>query len=180
MDNEDKSTLYKYRLDILFMVTVILVAFIISKNYSILYVKGDSMYPTYTDRDTLILNKEKETSNGSIVVFNSPESWSENSRKFIKRIIASEGDILQVNNEQMIVNGKVVSEISDKKCGLEEDYKIEVEVEKGKYFVVGDNHSASNDSLTQLCNDNEVFFVDESEVILSGKQTMVIGGFSIE
>lgn len=173
--DEKKSFLYKYKVDILFVITIALVAFILSNNYSFLFVQGDSMYPTYSHKDILILDKEKDITNGDIVVFNSPETWSKDSKKFIKRIVASEGDMLKISNDELIVNGEVVAKTAEKKCGLKEN--VEFNIDKNKFFVLGDNYSSSNDSLTQFCNKSENFLVDKEQLILNGKELTVIGGF---
>lgn len=175
MEQKEKSFISKYKIDILLITAIALIAFILSNNYAILFVQGESMYPTYNHKDVIILKQESELTNGDIAVFNSPESWSTTSKKFIKRIIASEGDVLTINNEELMVNEEVVAEISAKKCGLHDTVKINVG--DNKYFVVGDNYSSSNDSLTQFCNRNDNFLVDEEQFLLSGKELKVIGGF---
>lgn len=174
MENKKKSFLSKYLSDILFLIAIVMIAFIFSNNYAVLLVQGDSMYPTYNDKDILLLKKDKEFINDNIVVFKSPESWSAKSKKFIKRIVASEGDTLVITNEELIVNGEVVALVSEKKCGLKES--VELKIDENKYFVVGDNYSSSNDSLTQFCNQNKEFLVDEDRLMLNGKEKFV-GGF---
>ncbi|NMA72560.1 MAG: signal peptidase I [Firmicutes bacterium] len=169
-----KSFLNKYKVDILVIAVIALIAFIFSKNYAILLVQGESMYPTYNHKDILILKKESEPINGDIVVFSPPESWGSENDKFIKRIIASEGDVLTISGDDLIVNDKVVANIADKKCNLTGD--ISVKLDEDKYFFVGDNYYSSNDSLTQLCNQNKDFLIDKSLILMSGKEFKVIGG----
>lgn len=169
-----KSFLNKYKVDILVIAVIALIAFIFSKNYAILLVQGESMYPTYNHKDILILKKESEPINGDIVVFSPPESWGSENDKFIKRIIASEGDVLTISGDDLIVNDEVVANIRDKKCNLTGD--ISIKLDEGKYFFVGDNYHSSNDSLTQLCNHNKDFLIDESLILMSGKEFKVIGG----
>lgn len=169
-----KSFLGKYKVDILVIAVIALIAFIFSNNYAILFVQGESMYPTYNHKDILILKKESEPINDDIVVFNPPKSWGSENDKFIKRIIASEGDVLTISGDDLIVNDEVVANISDKKCNLTED--ISVKLDEDKYFFVGDNYYSSNDSLTQLCNQNKDFLIDESLILMSGKEFKVIGG----
>lgn len=171
---KSKSLLSKYKLDIIFIASVIIITYVLSNNYSLLFIQGESMYPTYSDKEILILKKEDKFSHGDIVVFNSPDSWSKENKKFIKRIIATEGDMITIGNDKLLVNGVFVDDISEKKCGLKED--INVGVDSGEFFLVGDNYSASNDSLTQFCNKNESFLVDKELLILSGKELLVIGG----
>lgn len=175
MKNKEKSFISKYKFDVIFILAVALVSFLISSNYSALYIKGNSMYPTFNDKDTLILSKEKNHINENIIVFTSPESWSPERRKFIKRIIASEGDTVKINDKEVVINGETIIDTTEKKCGIERE--VSIKLQEGNYFVMGDNHAASNDSLTQFCNGNSDFFVSEDEIILSGKQLTIIGGF---
>lgn len=180
-ENEEvkkKSFMSKYKIDILLIGVFIIVAYIVSSNYSLLLIQGSSMSPTYSDKDILVLKKENDFKKGDVVVFDSPESWSKEGKKFIKRIVATEGDTVTIGNESLLVNGEFVADISEKKCGLDED--INVGVDTGQFLLVGDNYSASNDSLTQFCNKNDNFLVDKNALVLSGKEILVIGGLSNE
>lgn len=164
----------EHKIDILIVVGIALAAFIFSNNYAILFVQGESMHPTYNHNDVLILKKESELINNDIVVFSPPASWGSESDKFIKRIIASEGDVLTISGDDLIVNDEIVAHIADKKCNLTGD--VSIKLDEDKYFFVGDNYHSSNDSLTQLCNYNKDFLIDESSILMSGKQFKVIGG----
>lgn len=179
MNNNDKQGKFKsfileYKLDIVVLTFLLVIAFVISNNYSVLYVNGSSMNPTYQDEDILILKKEKNHLNGDVVVFNSPKDWGSENKKFVKRILASEGDSVKITNQTLFVNNNSVANISDKNCGLENDEQLNIP--KNKYFMVGDNYAASNDSITQFCSGNENFLIEENEILLSGKHLKVIGG----
>lgn len=132
------------------------------------------MFPTYQDKDIMILSKQSEIERNDIAVFLSPESWRSGESKFVKRIIAKEGDLVHVTNEVLRVNGESVAIITNKRCGL--DSEKEFKVEKDKVFMVGDNYSSSNDSLTQLCNKNEEFLIDKENVLFNGKEIYVLSG----
>lgn len=132
------------------------------------------MSPTYHDKQTLILNKSKEIKNNQIVVFKSPESWNKDEKNFIKRILASPGDSVSISNNYLFVNDEKVTEISEKKCGLEENQNLIID--DNHYLVVGDNHFDSNDSLTQFCKGNEEFLVNKDNILITGSEFKVLGG----
>lgn len=175
---EDMKGKRKLARDILFLVFIIIIALMFSFKYSILHVRGDSMFPTYQDKDVILLSKHKEIEVNDIAVFSSPETWRSGGNKFIKRIAAKEGDSVHITNEVLSVNGESVANITNKRCGLESEEQFKVG--KNKVFMVGDNHSSSNDSLTQFCNKNEEFLIDEEEILFSGKEVYLLSGGLIQ
>jgi signal peptidase I len=67
---------------------------------------------------------------------------------FIKRVVATPGDRLQIRNGHAIVNGKPLSEGYVRPCGGGTgcDFPGEITIPKGYYFMMGDNRGASDDS----------------------------------
>ncbi len=119
-------------------------------------VDGPSMEPTLQDGDRLILNKRDEADHLDVVVFPAPDgSYS----KYIKRVIAKEGDSLAYQDGQLYINDQPVAEPY-----LEEliendpnwpsfvpDFTLEeltgqAVVPPDHYFVLGDNRANSKDS----------------------------------
>lgn len=108
-------------------------------------VKGASMERTLFDRERLICNKIvyriTEPKHGEIIIFKPPIDQSHN---YIKRVIAVEGDHIQITNGTVYLNGE----------RLEEDYidyrsfesMPEIIVPENSYFVLGDNRANSSDS----------------------------------
>ena len=156
-------------LDIIFLIVVAIVAFNITKAFAILNISGESMFPTYTDGDVLIVKKSKEPSIQNIVIFEAPESWSEDfgGKNFIKRIVASEGDTVHFKNSYLKVNNDEPVFIDRPFCKIND---VEVTIEKNKYFVLGDNITNSNDSLTQMCLNNLEYTIDESLISYFGEE----------
>lgn len=102
----------------------------------------------------------KDPEKGDIVVFKYPENPK---RDFIKRVVATGGDIIEGKNKVIFVNGEPLEENyiqhTDKSLSLEKrDNFGPMEVPKGKIFVMGDNRDQSYDSRFWG-------FVDTSEVI---------------
>ncbi len=89
---------------------------------------------------------------GDVIVFKYP---ADESRDFIKRIIAVGGDTIQVRDNQVWLNGKLLDEpyvrpgsfhaTTSTHCGY--FYACEpLRVPPGSYFVMGDNRDNSQDS----------------------------------
>ena len=127
-------------------------------------VDGQSMYPTLdggvsaseggdpaylTDGETLYLNKLAKIKRGDIIVFK-PISWgitdiNGNPSSLVKRVIGVEGDRVQIINNIVYLNGQVLDEpYINEPMQFESD--IDVTVEKGMIFCMGDNRNHSTDS----------------------------------
>lgn len=103
------------------------------------------MQPTLYPNDRIIVNKVlyrfREPDRGDIVVFKFP---LDPSRDFIKRIIALEGETVEVSENYVYINGKRLEE-PYLPHELMQNYKP-YEVPKGYVFVMGDNRNNSDDS----------------------------------
>lgn len=115
-------------------------------------VSGESMYPTFDTGHYLIVDqlsyKLSEPKRGDVVVFKYPEDTS---KFFIKRIIGLPGETIE------IIEGKV--KITTTLDGVPMEHDLDepyvkqfsgnvspIKLQKGQYFVMGDNRSASLDS----------------------------------
>lgn len=104
----------------------------------------------FTDGKTLIEVKDPEK--GDIIVFKYPEDPS---KDFIKRVVAAEGDTLEIIDKKLFVNGQ---EIKDEPYAVHKDPRIypgimtprdnlkKITVPEDKLFVMGDNRDNSHDS----------------------------------
>ena len=94
----------------------------------------------------------RKPEHGDIVVFKYP---NDESRDFIKRIVAVGGDIVQVQDGRVILNGRSIEEpyvrpgsipaVSSGHCGYLHGCDP-LTVPPGSYFVMGDNRDNSQDS----------------------------------
>ncbi len=128
------------------IVIAIVLAFIIRQFVVELYiVDGPSMRPTLQSQERLVVNKFiyqfREPQKGEILVFQYPRDPK---RDFIKRVIATAGDTVEIKDGRVFVNDQL----------LNEDYILEKTkseypksmVPKGTIFVMGDNRNNSEDS----------------------------------
>ena len=113
-------------------------------------VEGTSMYPTLISHERLIVTKYNyligEPKRGEIIVFRYPK---DESRDFIKRVIAVGGDTIEMRDGKVLVNGSKVEEPytwkDDPKGPNRSNYRKSV-VPQGHIFVLGDNRNNSEDS----------------------------------
>ena len=148
-------------------VFVFSILYVSIQNYQ---VEGSSMSPNINQGDCVLANKvaywripEKslnllfsnnsneenpnylfgDPSKGDIVVFTYPKDPY---RHFIKRVIATEGDRVHINDGKVYLNSLLLEEpYLDPTQRDSSNWGPNV-VELGKYFVLGDNRIASNDS----------------------------------
>ena len=134
-------------------------------------VNGESMLPNFhngeyilTNLITLQLNNAKK---GEVIVFKAPNN---NDKDYIKRVIATAGDTVRIEDGKVYVNDVLVDEGEY----LPADFRTsngpflkeseEVTVPPDHYFVLGDNRDFSSDS-------REWGFVTDEEII--GKSMVV-------
>lgn len=134
--------------------------------FSIARVEGRSMLETLKPDDRLIVSQLFYTpKDGDIVIINSEEL----EKKIVKRVIATEGQTLELNEGKVYVDGKELEEgyLSETNAGktwtftsrddlISEGKKITIP--EGKLFVMGDNRIESKDSRL-------IGFIDNDEVV---------------
>ena len=143
-----KQNLVLYLHDLVIYVSVILLIFLLL--FRVIVVDGESMYSTLWDGDYLLLLSNLIYPNpevGDIVVV-SKQSYDSGS-PIVKRVIASEGQIVDIDFENGIVyvDGlPLQEEYINTATNLQEGMSFPLLVEKDCYFVMGDNRNNSRDS----------------------------------
>lgn len=102
--------------------------------YQIIIVSGDSMLPSLKSGNLVLIDKRSEEINyNDIIVFKNDETN-------IKRIIALPGDLIELSNKHIFVNG-----VQIKPYTYDGENKI-YQLGEDEYFVLGDNYLNSYDS----------------------------------
>ncbi len=136
-------------------------------------VQGASMYPTYHDKDIIIVSKTSKIERFDQIVFQSPVE----DELYIKRVIGLPGDKVEMKDDVLYVNGKAYKEDyvnrqtdDPNQLRITENFTLEQlvnekEVPEGMYFVLGDNRLKSSDSRHYgLISEDAVY--GESKLIL--------------
>lgn len=130
-------------------ISVILAVVLIVFIYQPVKVEGTSMMPGLTDQERIFINKyEYKLGVGAIersdlVVFHFP---LDRTQSYIKRVIGIPGDQVEIDDGMVYVNGKALEENY-----VPGEYRDHLSLPRervpaGKYFVLGDHRSSSNDS----------------------------------
>jgi signal peptidase I len=131
------------------LVSVVIAIVIILFIYQPVKVEGTSMMPSLVDQERIFINKfvyrfgVGDVERGDLVVFWFP---GDPSKSYIKRVIGTPGDIVEVDEGTVLLNGQALEEHY-----VPEEYRDRVSipaqrVPDNQYFVLGDHRSSSNDS----------------------------------
>lgn len=136
--------------------------------FSVIQVSGDSMEPTLSDGDVLVLINSHDYSSGDLCCI----SWQ--NKLLIKRVIGLPGDSVSIDEQgNVYVNDVLLDEpyIDSKSLG-NCDITFPYQVPEGKLFVLGDKRSSSIDSRSSMvgCVDNDQITGKYLFKIWSGKK----------
>lgn len=145
-----KQFILKLLITLVEAVIVVFLAFAITR-YGLekMTVSGEYMSPTLKSGDCVLVNKlsyrlHKIHRNDVVVV---KQTGSEHSYFTLERVIGLPGENVQIQEGQVYINGKKLKEKLDfplmDNGGLAEDAFT---LEKGQYFVLGDNRNECEDS----------------------------------
>jgi signal peptidase I len=119
----------------------------VATRFQIARVEGQTMAPALNDQDRLFINTQVyrvgDPAIGDIVMLRYP---LDPEKLFVKRVIASDGDELQIVNGLVLRNGGRVDEPYVLHANRGQDDWGPMVVPDGTYFVLGDNRIDSADS----------------------------------
>lgn len=129
--------------------SVIIAIIVILFLYQPVKVEGTSMMPALNDQERIFVNKFTyrfhvgDIQRGDMVVFWYP---NDQSKSYIKRVIGTPGDRVEVDHGIVIVNGSKLEE-----SYVPDEYRDETSlppqvIPPDEYFVLGDHRSSSHDS----------------------------------
>jgi signal peptidase I len=127
------------------LIAIVVILFL----YQPVKVEGTSMMPSLVDQERIFINKFiyrfglADIGRGDTVVFWFP---GDTNKSYIKRVIGTPGDAVEVKEGTVYVNGKALSE-----SYVLETYRDHMSMPRrtvppDQYFVLGDHRSSSNDS----------------------------------
>jgi signal peptidase I len=157
-----KQNVVMYLHDLVYLLMGLMIVFLVM--FRLIVVSGDSMYSTLVDGDYLLLLSNvfyQEPAHGDIIVI-SKQNF-DNGAPIVKRVIASEGQIVDIDFERGIVyvDGLPLEEdYINSPTTVYEGVNFPVIVEEGCFFVLGDNRGVSKDSRSP-----EIGFVDRREIL---------------
>ncbi|QCJ41328.1 signal peptidase I [Bacillus sp. S3] len=152
-------------------VTVVIRTFL----FSPYMVEGASMEPTLHNQEKIFVNKMNYVTSfnrGDVVIIKGP------TENYVKRIIGTPGDQLEMNDDELLINGVPVKEsyLTENRKDAEKRGSLltgdfgPIIVPAKHYFVMGDNRLKSMDSR------NGLDFIKETAIV--GKSEFVIFPFS--
>ncbi len=115
--------------------------------YQPVKVEGTSMMPALADQERIFINKFVyrfgSIGRGDMVVFWYP---SDSSKSYIKRVVGLPGDLVEVRDGAVIVNGRELDEPYVPEQYRDRQSAAALRVPPEQYYVLGDHRSSSNDS----------------------------------
>jgi signal peptidase I len=142
-DSRTKSVVREFFETILItLLLYVLIRTFLFENYRVL---GHSMDPTLANNQYLVVDKLSyrlgEPDRGDIIVLRDPRT---DERKLIKRVIGLPGEVLEIQDGQVLIDQQPLDEGYLASQGLYP--KAPISIPEDHYFVLGDNRNQSSDS----------------------------------
>lgn len=145
LDNSGVAGVYDILRSVFISASILIL--IITFVFTMVIVDGRSMQHTLESGDKIIVTKMGyQPKDGDVIVVGKSEDGY--SKPIVKRVIAIEGQTLKIDfeNQQVIVDGKVLDEPYISSETIEGTAEIPEVIPEGYVFVMGDNRYISMDS----------------------------------
>ena len=129
------------------VVVVVVVGMTMAYLFPLNVVDGRSMLPTLCPGDVILTSRLSKVNRDIVVGFLNYDAKKE---LVVKRVLAVEGDTIEIQKDKVIVNDRIVYEDYTLDATMKQTMK-ETTVETGKLFVLGDNRNDSCDSRSAGC-----------------------------
>lgn len=131
-----------FRRLVILLVIAGMCAYISAFYYQLMLVQGDSMAPSYSSWQLLMIDKNPGTlERNDVIAFHSDGLKA----VLLKRIVAVPGDTVDIQDGTLYINGEP-EKASPSQETLPGDIGLPAVLGDGEYFVLGDNRSQSTDS----------------------------------
>ncbi len=114
------------------------------------FVRGESMAPSFNDKDYLIIDEISYRFNkpqrGEVVVFRFPQ---EPSQYYIKRIVGLPEETVEIKAGNVIIYNRerpLGFQLKERYLSENTSGEVKIRLDDNEYFVLGDNRGASSDS----------------------------------
>src|SRR3989338_2740759 len=128
-------------------VTIFLVRYFLFKPF---YVKGQSMEPTFYEKEYLIIDeisyRFRGIERGEVVVFRAPFNEDD---YYLKRVVGLPGERVKIEDNKVIIYNTLYPQgivVEEGYLNNETDGSLTVTLGPDQYYVLGDNRDASFDS----------------------------------
>lgn len=111
------------------------------------------MEPSYQDGEYLVIDqlsyRFREPKRGEVIVFRYPQ---DHTQFFIKRVVGLPGERVRVSDGRITITssaypgGAEISEVEYLSPEVRTGGQVDMQLQAGEYFVLGDNRAASSDS----------------------------------